>query len=227
MYFVGHVDFAQVRRQVGVAAAELPEDGVLAFFGDRGRWPGDLRHGDGWILLHTPRASDAVRLDVPAPSVPRRRFPLSLLSRPRSFTGPELLLGATAVTSLPTYDETEGLVALPHDSDALWETYFEEALPPEDMRMHQLLGYASWIQDDGRPTVEALARGQPASAAYEGAAAAELQAAARAWRLLWQIDSDERAGFMWGDAGNLQILIRDEDLRESRFERAWLTGACY
>ncbi len=176
MFFVGHVDFAQVRRQAGAAAAELPGDGA---------------------------------------------------SRPRPFTGPELLLGATAMTSLPTYDETEGLVAIPRESDALWETYFEELLPPEDLTMHQLLGYATWIQDDPRPVVEALARGQPASAAYKGAGAADLRAAARRWRLLWQIGSDGRAGFMWGDSGNLQVLIRDEDLQERRFERTWLTGACY
>lgn len=47
------------------------------------------------------------------------------------------------------------------------------------------------------------------------------------WRLLWQLDTDDEAGFMWGDAGRLYLLARDEDLKARRFDRAWLVLQCY
>jgi len=47
------------------------------------------------------------------------------------------------------------------------------------------------------------------------------------WRLLLQVDSDPNAGMMWGDAGRLYFWIRDEDLRERRFERCWAILQCH
>jgi uncharacterized protein YwqG len=68
---------------------------------------------------------------------------------------------------------------------------------------HQVGGHPWWIQYDAR-----LERGSPG------------------WEMLWQIGSDDPTGFMWGDMGNLYLLVRGEDLRAARFDRAWLTLQC-
>ncbi|MEU8076754.1 DUF1963 domain-containing protein [Catellatospora citrea] len=50
-----------------------------------------------------------------------------------------------------------------------------------------------------------------------------LQADATDWRLLWQVDTDERGlGWMWGDMGMLYFWIRSEDLAIGRFDRVWV-----
>lgn len=44
--------------------------------------------------------------------------------------------------------------------------------------------------------------------------------------LLAQLDTDDRAGFLWGDAGVLYYLIRPADLAAGRFDRAVFTWQC-
>ena len=53
-----------------------------------------------------------------------------------------------------------------------------------------------------------------------------LEALQGEWSLLWQIGSDDASGFTWGDMGNLYLLIRDQDLRARRFDKAWLGLQC-
>lgn len=44
--------------------------------------------------------------------------------------------------------------------------------------------------------------------------------------LLLQLDSDQDANLMWGDAGLLYFWIRTEDLVAGRFDRVWMTLQC-
>jgi uncharacterized protein YwqG len=62
---------------------------------------------------------------------------------------------------------------------------------------------------------------------YEGPRAAVLEAGSADWRLLMQLDSDDEAGMMWGDAGRLYFWIREADLRERRFDKVWLILQCH
>ena len=92
------------------------------------------------------------------------------------------------------------------DDDELFDAY-------EDLRdelglwkRHQLGGYAHWQQHDGRE-IAASAR-------------ADVSDEPNDWELLWQIASTDEMS--WGDAGNLYVLMRKEDLAASRFERSWV-----
>ncbi len=46
------------------------------------------------------------------------------------------------------------------------------------------------------------------------------------WELLLQIDEDDNARMMWGDAGAIYFLMRRVDLEAGRFERAWFVFQC-
>jgi uncharacterized protein YwqG len=46
------------------------------------------------------------------------------------------------------------------------------------------------------------------------------------WRLLLQLDSEDKAGMMWGDRGRLYFTIREEDMKSMSFEKAWLGWQC-
>ena len=44
--------------------------------------------------------------------------------------------------------------------------------------------------------------------------------------MLAQIDSDDDAGWMWGDVGAVYFAMRRQDLAEREFDRAWLVLQC-
>ena len=53
-----------------------------------------------------------------------------------------------------------------------------------------------------------------------------LTSGAGAWRLLAQVDSDDDLDMMWGDFGMLYYWIREEDLKNRHFDRAWMILQC-
>jgi uncharacterized protein YwqG len=54
-----------------------------------------------------------------------------------------------------------------------------------------------------------------------------LQAEQARWTLLAQIDTDGRAGMMWGDAGTLYWLARREGLSTDRLAPTSFIWQCY
>jgi uncharacterized protein YwqG len=55
-----------------------------------------------------------------------------------------------------------------------------------------------------------------------------LEKDARDWRLLVQIDSDEkRLGWMWGDVGRVYFWARWQDIQAKRFEHSWAIEQSY
>ena len=61
---------------------------------------------------------------------------------------------------------------------------------------------------------------------YSGPRAASPKSGTARWRLLFQVDSEDAAGMMWGDVGRLYYWIRDSDLRSSNFENCWMVLQC-
>ena len=45
---------------------------------------------------------------------------------------------------------------------------------------------------------------------------------ASSWRVIWQLESDSAAKMSWLDDGTLSVLIREQDLRDRDFDRAWV-----
>ena len=93
--------------------------------------------------------------------------------------------------------------------------------------IHRLGGVPHEIQNPMEAECELARRGEdPLALPYSRREEIAEVAKAR-WRLLLQVDSDEAAGTMWGDAGMLYYWIRDDDLAARRFDRAWCVMQCY
>jgi uncharacterized protein YwqG len=54
----------------------------------------------------------------------------------------------------------------------------------------------------------------------------QLEGGAAEWMLLLQVDTDDEAGWMWGDSGTLYYWIRRPDLAAGRFDRIWMIFQC-
>jgi len=93
---------------------------------------------------------------------------------------------------------------------------------------HRLFGHAANIQGDmqleAQLVTNGLYCGDPSG--YHDPRAKELESGADDWVLLLQLDSDDHADLMWGDAGMLYYWIRSADLAALRFDRTWMTLQC-
>jgi uncharacterized protein YwqG len=83
---------------------------------------------------------------------------------------------------------------------------------------HKLLGHPEPIQDAMETECATVTNGIHRGDA-KGATKYD-------WRLLMQVDTDDAANMMWGDAGMLYFWIRDQDLRARRFDKTWMILQC-
>jgi uncharacterized protein YwqG len=206
MSFIGELDLAALRRELPDVAPALPDEGWLALFYDVEEmpWGYDPSHGSFFRLLHFTG-------DLESRSAPEG-----------ATVFPERVLGLRRARLLPDLgDLPEGLAL----DAAAGESYAELAEALAAQPDHRVGGPPRWIQSDAREEAAIATDGGPASPPEKRGRTGP--AAATVWRLLWQIDSDDAAGFMWGDGGRLYLLARDEDLRARRFNRAWLVLQCY
>ncbi|PTL77667.1 YwqG family protein [Vitiosangium sp. GDMCC 1.1324] len=220
LHFVGQLDFAELAACRGKALPELPRDGVLALFYDvrEQHWGFDPKDSAWWKLLWTPRSAEAVPLAPPAElEEAGLAFDLPLRLQPRlglSLPGPE-----DRRTPPPT--EEWG-----RDQGDDYTVLRERLTGGE--HTHQVGGHPWWIQNDARLEAQLVSHGLYCgdSRGYSSPKARKLESGASEWNLLWQVASDDASGFMWGDLGNLYLLIRDQDLRARRFDQAWLGLQC-
>ncbi|HYT23842.1 MAG TPA: YwqG family protein [Candidatus Polarisedimenticolia bacterium] len=62
---------------------------------------------------------------------------------------------------------------------------------------------------------------------YKDPRRGELEPGAHDWTLLLQIDSDDNAKMMWGDAGMLYVWIRRQGVASREFDKAWTILQCF
>jgi uncharacterized protein YwqG len=200
----------------------LPPDGQLLFF----YFDGQLDDGRSLVIYSDPASVQGARvLFVPSEKhAAPRACPDGLKPYPRI----DLIAALTA--TYPTFEDlflmdtfrTAGqtrreFVDHPVNNTSFVEALFELELGPR----HQIGGYASPVQGAVEYEVAQAALG--GKVPWESPA---LSTEARRWRLLLQIDTDDRANMTWGDAGMLYWMIRPSDLLERRFEAASFTWQC-
>jgi len=176
------------------AAAPLPTSGLLSFFYDTIRQPWGLRHSeiDLWRVVYTPG------------DVPLRRWQSSLPRLTARRRLPEVALVPHASDTLPHQ--------LPFDYSDFYDidcdpehAYSTQVLPPDDLPVHQVLGYPRPIQHDDH--------GVASGTGDE-------------WVSLLQLDTDHRLGTSFGDCGKLHWYIRIDDLLCRRFDAVHVSLQC-
>jgi uncharacterized protein YwqG len=84
---------------------------------------------------------------------------------------------------------------------------------------NHLLGHPDELQDDMHLEVHMAAHGVDPKSQWAAQSMAE---PALGWRLLFQVDSDERVGMKWAGTGRLYYWIEDQALKQPHFDNVWL-----
>jgi len=214
--FVAQVDLADVS---GFSCCEpLPRAGLLSFFYDpeQEAWGFDPGDRGGWLVHFEPepgrlRPAGALDSDPRAPFAPCSSSPVEVPTMPPPDSLAVAEIGLSGA-------ELEGY----YDAIQSWN---EEAGDAPD---HRLLGHPAAIQGEMQLqcqlTSNGLYCGDPSG--YEDPRAASLRAGSREWRLLFQLDSDDHAGMMWGDCGRLYFWLTEDALRRRAFDECWTVLQC-
>jgi uncharacterized protein YwqG len=209
--FIAQVNLSQLEP---VDDLPLPRLGSLFFFYDTVEqpWGFDPKNNNGFKVVYstTNLISNALR---------RQPDGLDEGSLFKGFS----LLPKTEITA-PGWNHAalESLHLSQAESDAYSELFHPEGI------IHRIGGYADEIQ--GSLTLEAelvsngIYCGNPKG--YEEAKRRGLGPGAADWRLLLQIDSEEDAGMMWGDVGRIYFQIREQDVKDLKFDRVHVALQC-
>jgi uncharacterized protein YwqG len=196
----------------------MPKSGQLSFFYDPEQSTGGFDPADrgSWCVVFVDENTKT------EPRVP----PSSSTDHPIL---PRKSLGIVPARSLPSYERLGGYDA-PMDEaefDKLW-AYLDQA--DEDARpRHQLFGQPYPIQNDDMELECQLASNGVYVGGPEGYAdprRPQLEPGAADWDLLFQLDSDEDAGMMWGDVGMLYFWVRRQDAERADFSNVWMVLQC-
>jgi uncharacterized protein YwqG len=190
----------------------LPSSGRLLFFYDAEDqpWGFDPKDRGGWAVIRV--GDEPVSPSAPAAdSVKRYAIDFREIGTYPSWERSEV--EALALSD----EEAEHLTDL-HDSSY------------GGLARHQLGGFPSPVQGDTMELeCQLVSNGIYCGDAsgYESPLAKAIEAGAKDWRLLLQIDSDDDLGVMWGDGGILYFWIRESDALAGRFENCWVVVQCH
>ncbi|HYZ54050.1 MAG TPA: DUF1963 domain-containing protein [Streptosporangiaceae bacterium] len=200
----------------------LPQTGVLLFFYFDGQYDNGAAVVGVWDpetlagahVLHVQPGRATSPRACPAGITPYERVDLAVepvVTFP-NFEHPDL----HAVFKTPGED-LRSFLEHPVNDDAFIEALSER----HDGPCHQVGGYATPVQGpvEYEAALAALGGRDPGDDQL-------LRTEQARWTLLAQIDSDDRAGMMWGDAGALYWLSRREDMTDSNLANTSFTWQC-
>lgn len=213
MSFVGQVRLQDAHTLEGGDA--LPAGGLLSFFYDASQqtYGSDPNDRAGFSVFYF-TAADQPRL------AHEGAWPAALSTTAR-FTSATVTFASEPTYAQDLHAEFPDRQITPRDQQR-----FEAALAtlsgaPSMAPRHRLLGHPDTIQDDMRSQCQLAANGVVDPSA-DPQRVATLMPGANDWRLLLQVDSDERFGMRWASAGMLYLWIRQQDLASAQFDKCWV-----
>ena len=214
--FLGQLNLADV---FGMVAADvLPTRGFLYFFYDSEQqvWGFDPEDAGSWSVIYA---------DTEEGELGRESWPEDM---PEHGRFQACRVEARDTLTLPPWEsDTIQRLELLEEEEDRYVDLLDDLAPEEPV--HQLLGHPDPIQGDMALECQLVSNGiycgDPSG--YEDPRREELEAGVDDWRLLFQVESDENAAMMWGDAGRLYYWIRIEDLLKRDFSGVWMILQCH
>lgn len=200
---------------LALAVPWLPKSGALLFFYDLDKqpWGFDPKDRGGFAVILVPELHT---LDQ------------NLTSGDKASSIAHRNVGFRRVDVIPSW-ENEIVRSLKLTDRELDELEKLTTAAFHDSPKHQISGVPYPIQGDHMDLMCQLASNGVYCGNAEGfksQRALELQDARANWRLLFQMDTDDDLGVMWGDGGILYFWVEEQEARKGNFENAWLILQC-
>jgi len=213
--FLGQIDLSALPR---ISDCEpFPSSGLLYFFYDQDQstWGFDPKDIGSWKVLYSPDMN----------SHPEAECPLGL---PAESIFQEIFLSPQQRITYPTFErlKIDTREYTPREFDI--EEHMRNKARPEGPE-HQIGGYPNPMQGDEMELDAQLASNGlycGDSSGYNDIRASSLKDGSKDWQLLLQLDSDDPAGMMWGDAGMIYFWIKTQDLMAHDFSKVWMVLQC-
>ena len=210
--FIAQLDLATLPPLRGLP---LPKTGSLFFFYDAETqpWGFDPKERACAQVIYSPSP-----LTENSPRAPHRD-----LDEEVRFQGSAL--SVSPETSLPNLGT--GILGEFKATREEFDAYFK-LIDPLSHPVHRIGGHADQIQGDLGLNAQLVSNGIYCGdgGGYEQGRKLGLLDGAADWRLLLQIDSEDRAGMMWGDGGRIYFMIHKDDLRRRQFDNVVLILQC-
>jgi len=214
--FVAQLDLATLPQ---TSDLPLPRTGALFFFYEGGEtaWGFTPEDRGSSCVLYSPEPLSSFDLrSIPADVEEEFRFKGVELSPQLELTLPGL--------------EDQALADIEMTSEER-EAYFNLIMrlqEDEKGSIHRIGGYPDCVQGDPKLEAHLVSHGLYCGdrTGYDEGKKLGLRSGAKGWELLLQIDSEDRAGMMWGDVGRIYFLIQRLALEQLQFEKTWLVFQC-
>jgi uncharacterized protein YwqG len=204
---VGQLNCDQINATFGEPV--LPDGSLLTFFYDaeeQRAWgfdPGDSQY---WKVVVSDLAS-ATAVEAPDGAT----------------TFNSLQMNAQRVLTVPALWEPPLEALRAADDDGVW-VIFNKLDRRDEAPNHRVFGWPEPMQNPMQLECQLVSNGIYMGGRYDhqDPRVEGLRAGASDWLLLWQIDSDDDVGWMWGDVGTMYYWIRRDDLAAGEFDRVWM-----
>lgn len=215
MSFIAQINLSEIN--VYDLEEKLPKKGMLYFFYDAEQeiWGFDPKDKDGSKVLYI-KDTD---LELERKTIPENLDEWSIYNSCK--------LEFKSMLNIPNYESNlmENIKLNDEESDA-----FDKVIAKinEDEFSNKLLGHSDNIQGGMELECELVTNNLYCGngSGYEDPKAKDLEKNVDLWNLLLQIDSNDEACMGWGDVGRLYFWIRENDLKEEKFENSWVILQC-
>ncbi|WP_151734936.1 YwqG family protein [Paenibacillus tengchongensis] len=217
LHFLAQIHLDQA---AGLGETKLPGKGLLSFFYDAVEQPWGFDPGDRgrWSVLYTEGLQELERKDEPTEITEAGSFPAARFTFSRQTDLPDgesLLIHRLNLTA--------------EERERYWKMYGKvRELNDASGYVHKLLGHPDSIQGDMLLECQLVNDGLYCGDAtgYNDPRRELLEPEADRWKLLFQLDSEEESGMMWGDVGRLYFWITEKDLLQRDFSKVWVVQQC-
>jgi len=221
--FIAQISFEEMASVETDENLLLPESGALYLFYDDliQCWGYDPEDAIGFKVIYAPDISSLAKAVRPS-------FHRKVTEYAELYVEPKLRFEHSC---------SEGLhfeKAPISEADKEAYIHFDESV--EDERLigwpnkpaHKVRGWSNNIQNPMEEECALVTAGINCGGAegFNSPEAKQIMDAPNEWVQLFQIDSDDRVGMMWGDAGMLYLWIKKTDLENLNFENTWLIFQC-
>lgn len=218
LLFLGQVDLSEL--PASRALGGCPSVGRLYFFYDQEQSTWGFRPEDrgSWRVLYS---TEAPADDETA--VPEGMDPAGVLV--------EKDVEFREIVTVPDPQRFDLDVALDGEAEHELDEWLEEEIEAryDGLPQHQMGGYPKAEQSDCMEAgIEMVCKGADCGdpAIWRRRDLEQVEKEAASWRLLFQMDSDDDLGCMWGDEGKLYFWVREDDLRKAHFDNVWMVLQC-